>query len=805
MSANLSTRHHEQSLEVSRRGLLQLTGIGVGAAWLLGHAPAIARADDPPGDDFEIVARRWTALSTGNEDIDPADPDFGASITRLEEEATGYLDTHVGGADGLWADAPYSGPSANITTTANRLRVIALAVITPGTSQFGSQGAIDLVLSGMELFCTTGFAPSQPVVGNTWDWGIGTPKHLTDGAVYLREHLTDSVRSTLVASLNARQEDVSRATGANLTDVCLIEMRTSILERNAARIASALSYVPPSFEYRTDGDGTYASRDGMHADGSFIQHDRIAYTGTYGHIFLRGVATLAALTTGTQWEITDPRLENVFETAIRGYIPMVYDGLMMDSVRGRAVARSHSQDANDGLSTVIALLTLARADADAGRAARMRSAAKGMLTRSTARPYTGASLATLAIAKSAMNDGSIVAAEEPKAHNQFPDMCRFVHRRPGWASSISLSSSRTGYYEALDRENPRGWHTGAGMGMVYLRTDNAQFNDNFWNTVDPYRLPGITVQNKPLPNSYGPAWTPPGVTWVGGSVLDGRYGAVGSDQRTLGSALRARKSWFCFDDAVVALGAGITVGAFAGADVETIVENRKLVDPRAEFVVDGDSEVSEVGEEATFRAGWLHLADVGGYLVLDEGAVRCARVEQSGTYAEIGGNRPPDTEVATRTYLQIVREHGAAPVQETYAYAVAPAASAKETKRLWKKQQFAVVANTADLQAVTDTRTDVTMLNFFAAGSIDGVTVSGPCSLVLRRERKGKKHPRRLDVAISNPTRAETAVEVSIEGGRYKRATGDPAVTVLSTGDPVRLPADFAGVRGTSLRVTLLR
>ena len=56
------------------------------------------------------------------------------------------------------------------------------------------------------------------------------------------------------------------------------------------------------------------------------------------------------------------------------------------------------------------------------------------------------------------------AAPEPVGHRLFPAMDRAVHRRPGWSPRSSpWPRDRIAYYECGNGENPRGWHTGAGM------------------------------------------------------------------------------------------------------------------------------------------------------------------------------------------------------------------------------------------------------------------------------------------------------------------------------------------------------
>src|SRR5271169_4213153 len=71
-------------------------------------------------------------------------------------------------------------------------------------------------------------------------------------------------------------------------------------------------------------------------------------------------------------------------------------------------------------------------------------------------------------------------------------MDRVVHLAPGFGLGLSMSSSRVLTYESIHGENVNGWHTGEGMLYLY-NPDLTQFDDDFWPTVDPHRLPGTTI------------------------------------------------------------------------------------------------------------------------------------------------------------------------------------------------------------------------------------------------------------------------------------------------------------------------
>src|ERR1035438_2634433 len=88
-----------------------------------------------------------------------------------------------------------------------------------------------------------------------------------------------------------------------------------------------------------------------------------------------------------------------------------------------------------------------------------------------------------------MADPTTPPAGELLGHWSFASMDQAVHLRPGWGFALSMSSSRVYNYESINNENLHGWFQGDGMTYLY-NGDLSQFSDDFWPTVDPYRLPG---------------------------------------------------------------------------------------------------------------------------------------------------------------------------------------------------------------------------------------------------------------------------------------------------------------------------
>ena len=807
---------------LSRRRLVQL-GIGAGTALAL---PAVAATSaEAATDPYAALRSTWVAMMTGGV-TNTSGSVYSAAIAGVNAQTQAWLSSiQTGsGATALWSDLPLGSVSANISTTFSRLKSLASAYVIPGTNYTGSSSLASTILAGLDFLAGGAYSPSTTPYDNWWDWQIGSSQILEDTAILMYAQLSASQIAAYCACIDAFVPDPTKqmivsggsttSTGANRLDMCRAVIVRGALGEDSTAISTGVSDLIPELSLVMCGDGLYA-------DGSFTQHSGVAYTGTYGAIYFGDIAAMVQLLAGSSWAIPSADLSPIVTGVSDGYAPMVYNGLMLDAVRGRAISRYTESDAADGFSSALTLLDWAEAVAATNptQAAQWRSTAKGWLQRNTVygisvtsqsivNNTTGATVtvsaagvAGIALAESVLGDSSVTAAAEPTAHQQFPNMARAVHRRPGWAYAVAMCSDEIQRYEVINGENLHGWYTGDGMGYLYLDTDVAQFNDAYWDTVDMYQLPGATADSGTLANSAG-ATTKPSTTWVGGSVLAGIYGAAGMKLQAYSTNLTAVKSWFCLDSQVVCLGAGIT--STSGNNVLTTVENRNL------HTV-GNNTLYINGTQQSIGAGWsstvssVHsacLTGVAGYYFLwPAGAnnVEFALTNQTGNWLEVNSGAPTTLADDTRPYLSIAFNHGANPSAATYSYVILPGATEAQTAAYAASPTVTVTANTASVQAISDATLGVTMANFYAAATAGAVTVNAPASV--STQTSGSE----LTIAVSDPTWTSATVQVTVAASGYAAiVAADPTVTVLSsTGGSITLLVETGGSRGATHSVTL--
>ncbi|WP_326606917.1 polysaccharide lyase 8 family protein [Streptomyces sp. NBC_01800] len=810
-----------------RRTFLAATGstalaFGLASPPLL--TPEAAAAGGTPrtesGEEFSALRAKWRTLILG-EGFSPTAEPFKSRLTDLGATATQLRSSMAPATGSLWPDLVFADPepdtdqesygfSGNMASSYGRLSTMAQAYCQQGTGLTGNAGLATDILTGLDHLYSQVYNESRTRYGNWYSWQIGAPQALLDVCVLMYDQLSATQLADYAKAVDHFVSDsavssyTGTSTGANRVDLCRVLALRGVVGDNSAKIALARDALSPVFPYVTGGDGLYT-------DGSFIQHTTVPYTGSYGSVMLGGLGMLFALLAGSSWAVTDADRQIVFDAVENAWAPFLYNGLVMDGVSGRAVsrgisasdARSIQQDDHLRSHPILASIVLLGQGASAAENTRWRGLVKGWMQRDYYSPpmsNPSLGLTSLARLKGVQDDTAVSAIAEPTGHRLFTHMARATHRRPGWAASISMADRRITYYETGNGENLRGWHTGSGM--LYWWGDtygNGQYSDAFWPTVDPYRLPGITASRKALADAAGGDWgaSMPDVNWVGGAT-DGQRAAIGQYLKGLQSTLLAKKSWFCLDDAIVCLGAGIKCSD--GTAVESTVENRNLGPTGStSFTVDGATKpLTYPWSETLTGAMWAHIGGHGGYVFPGGATVKAQREARDGKWSTI--NKGSSTTTLNRKYLTMWVDHGTNPVNASYAYTLLPGATAAQTSaRAADAGWLQILANTDNQQGVSVPSLGFTGVNFWFGGTVGTLTASAPCAVMISERSDGT-----AVICVSDPMRMQTSLTLT-----WNRAvasvTAKPAtVTGATTGASLRLTfGDLSGTAGATQKVTV--
>lgn len=770
-------------------------------------ATFLARADE-----YDDLRAKWLTHLTGGS-VNTADADIAAQIGFITANAQLHWDGmhKQAGRTTLWDDTASTTTSSHITYAYQRLRLMALAYATTGSSLQGNAALAGDVISGLDWLYAQRYYETKTPYGNWWDWEIGTPQALLDTMVLMHVQLSPAQRASYIRAVDRFCGDPTVytfynavATGANRLDKALAVVVRGVLGKSSAKMVQGRDAMNQVYPYVTRGDGFYV-------DGSFIQHSNVPYAGSYGAVLLSGVAKLFYLLNGSSWPITDANAGNVYRWVSDSFQPFLYQGAIMDMLRGRSISFPATSDHLSGRAVVATLAMLAQG-APAAQATLLQGIVKGQVQRDTsfASYYSELRLPDIVRIKAVMANIAVTPVAALDTARFYGSMDRGIKLAPAYAWGLSLSSSRIATFEYGNGNNKKGWFTGLGMTTLY-NADQTQFSDGYWATVDTFRLPGTTTdgsagtlvsfKNYPNPNA-----------WVGGSTLGDKHLSAGMQFATsggTGSTLQGRKSWFVFGDRILALGSGIATTD--GRNVETVVENRKLNAAGGNaLTVNGSARSTALGwTERMSGVSWAHLAgsvagaDIG-YHFPFTATLDGKREARSGSQSQIddGGTVDP----ITRNYLSLAVPHGVNPTASGYAYVLLPNVTASQTASYAAAPTIAVLENSAEAHAAKDTALKLLGVNFWNDAA---KTVSDAGSALISSDRKAsvtmlENAARELHIGIADPTQLNTGnIVIEIHRAATRLISADAGVTVLRLAPTIKLSVNVSAAAGKTFKASL--
>ncbi|MBW4084158.1 polysaccharide lyase family 8 super-sandwich domain-containing protein [Paenibacillus sp. S150] len=745
-------------------------------------------------DEYDAMREARKAMLTGGGTLDTADPDIAAAIAAATAAANGYWQTMNTSASRtyLWSDNSGMGNSIHIRVTYERLRAMALAYSTSGSALFGNAQLKTDIVSALDYMYSTRYNEAVTTTpsgtSNWWDWQIGIPMQLNDTVVLMYSDLSSAQVTNYMKGVEHFSPAVNLS-GANRSWKAFVVAIRGILVKDGAKIAAARDGLSAIFAYTQSGDGFYR-------DGSFIQHSSIPYTGGYGLDLLLSVGNLMKVLNGSSWQVSDPGQSNVWDWVYNAYQPLMYKGAMMDIVRGREISRYYSQDHTAGHAAMQGILMLADI-APPAQSSDFKSMIKGWLQSDTFLSfYADAPIPSIVQAKAIAADSGVAPAAELLLYKQYSAMDRAVQHRPGYSLGLGMFSNRISSFEAINSENNKGWYTSAGITSLY-NADLGQFSDGYWPTVDSYRLPGTTV----LSQTSSVSQKSPN-TWTGGTDMLNLYGVSGMDLQYTDHTLKARKSWFMFDDEAVALGAGIA--STDGLAVETIAENRRLNAAGSNaFTVNGTAQPAALGWNAALTGvNWAHLsgnaagADIG-YYFPQAASLQAKREARTGNWKQVNGRSETPSTPITRNYLTLWFDHGQNPQAAGYEYVLLPNKTAAQVAGYAAQPDIQILANNEAVQAVRENRLGIVAANFWTDGgsSADLITVSKKAAVMVKETGSES-----LEVSVSDPTQANTGViEVELDRSADEY-TADTGITVTQLSPTVKFTVNVNAAKGKTFK-----
>ena len=795
-------------------------------------ASCTVQVDDPEmlAPQYAEMRSRWTERLTGNGSSITDDEDFQTSMETMAQDAEDAMEnmadipadgSHV---DALWSDLDLeikyvatsdASYTEDLNTAYTRLQAMATAYAAENCRLYHNEDLKERILYALEWLYDNGYNENYNVekqlYGNWWHWEIGIPQALGSTVILMYEDLTQEQIDKFYATLYRFNQDPTvvykvqgwgtmEMTSANLMDTSLVAALRSAIGNTQDGIGAAVNALGTVTGFVTEGDGFYE-------DGSCIQHSNLAYTGGYGLTLLKGIERILLLSNDTAWQASADDLESVYTWIWEGYRPLFADGAMMDMVSGRSIARPSHTELETGRGILEAIVLLADGAPEDRKEQLLSFAKKQVLAGAENLDtfYSGMEASSMIAAKQLAADDSVDADDGTPYTKIFGSMDKATIHREGYTLGISMFSSRTGNFEYMNKENTKGWHISDGALFLY-NGDAGQFSNNYWNTIDPHRLPGITTDHTEGTNyESGLAYTSD-KDYAGGSSVEDLYATIAMDFHGQNTDLTAKKAWFAFDDEVVALGtdiSGIT------KDTETIIENKQIRDDGSNaLVVDGEETQAELGESsaAGVEYAWIEGnsgTDSIGYYFPEGEDLEIKREARTGSFQDINGavaDGAAGSEDVTRDYLSLAVSHGDGTEEgaEDYAYVLLPGRTEEETAEYASGSEIEIISNTAEVQAAADRSSGASGYQFWTAASAGNVSADQASSVTMKEEDGT------LKLGISDPSQTQDSVTIHVSGyENLQYVDGDQEVSVNVTADGADITVDTSAAAGESFELTL--
>ncbi|OAQ70801.1 polysaccharide lyase family 8 protein [Pochonia chlamydosporia 170] len=565
-----------------------------------------------------------------------------------------------------------------------------------------------------------------------------------------------------------------RMTGANAVLVMQNSASLALYTNNATMLKDAYTRAMSVMTY---ADATMA--DGIHRDGTFLQHAGILYNGNYGKDLFNAFIQLNSEAAGTSFA-AGPATEDAIATQVRGNEWMIFVDEQTKrehwdfNAIGRFVAFP-SQDLQANSDINFNVSKLARAVAD----------------------FTGANDVSDTIRRLKSN-----GTEKLVGNKGFWASDYMVHRTKSFILGNKMLSTRSRNTEAVNSANPYGYHLGQGTLFSYVEGNEYKDIMGAW---DWNLIPGTTtLLNHPKLSASASANL--GKNDFVGVVSDGKVGTAVEDYvDPFDGSISYRKAWFYQDDFVLVTTQDIKKNV-SDASVITVLDNRASA--HGNIWVDGRNVNADKGKttkgKTLFYGGNGYLSYDNSFdLTLFEG-------KRTGNWSEISTSTAGVTTVSIFSAYNTVKG-------KSSAYAVFPASSRNRlAKELVKPSSSPIIKNGISGAVGSDKlslvfwpggsksiKLSLKEIGWAKSGSVTITSAQPGAYLFSGKCKRGKGMT--LLATLSDPTQKATKATFSLkfEGAKAKLAAAAVAAKDGRSGDEVEVKYTVslptAGLAGSSI------
>ncbi|MDO4948993.1 MAG: polysaccharide lyase family 8 super-sandwich domain-containing protein [Bacteroidales bacterium] len=646
--------------------------------------------------------------------------------------------------DGTWANINYIDTARvafQHTEHLSNLRQMALAYKQKGSPLKGNKQLkqkFDLALNH--------WIEKDYICENWWNNQIGTPSTMV-ALLYVMD--TDLSKAQVEGMLRIAGRANMSASGArpsgDRAKIANLQAEYSLWSRNASLVEESIRIIEGEAKFSGEentavtAEGIVAVKyfsggRGLQRDYSFHHRpDRVNNTSSYGMGPINAFVNWAIKLVGTQYQFSEEKTRVIIDYYLDGQVKQQIFGRIYDPNTTNRSASTMGGSRTNVVGTSIPEQLMKLSDYRKAELQQVIDARQGDLSNT------------------------------PSFAKFFWQTEHFAIQRPTWYASVRMFSTRN-----MNMEWP---YNGEGLlnhyradGTNYLSKSGVEY-DRIAPVFDFRKVPGATIVQKDSMPSEDEVQKSGTMDFVG-AVTDGLYGAVAFDFTSPHDPLSVKKGWFFFDDVYVCLGADIR-----GNNAATTLNQCKLNGAVTVKTSEG-KQVKANGSYDLANLQWVNHDNVG-YVFLDEAqSAGLFNREVTGNWQRVNRQTTVSRELVRDNIFALWVNHNAL---HSYAYAVLPTATAEQTETFYAKPQVKVLANTKQIQAVSNDKLGIAYAIFYTGGKIkltEGIELGSDTPGIVMVKYAGNDVK---SITVEDPTRKLLKMHITVNG--------KPSAIVLPQGD----------------------
>lgn len=504
-----------------------------------------------------------------------------------------------------------------------------------------------------------------------------------------------------------------KALGGNLVDMGRVKIIEGLLRKDNTIIEKTSHSLKNLFTTATKAEGFYA-------DGSYIDHTNVAYTGAYGNVLIDGLTQLLPIIQETDYKISNQELDMVYKWINQSFLPLIVKGELMDMSRGRSISREAASSHSAAVEVLRGFLRLANMSNEE-RNLDLKSTIKTIITSNKFYNVFNnlKSYSDIANMNKLLNDSTVATKPLKSNLSTFNSMDRlaYYNAEKDFGFALSLHSKRTLNYEGMNDENTRGWYTRDGMFYLY-NSDQSHYSNHFWPTVNPYKMAGTTEKDakredttkdfmsKHSKDAKEKTGQVTGTSdFVGSVKLNNHFALAAMDFTNWDRTLTAQKGWVILNDKIVFLGSNIKNTNGIG-NVSTTIDQRKddSKTPYTTYVNGKTIDLKQASSQqfTDTKSVFLESKEPGrniGYIFFKNSTIDIERKEQTGTWNSIN-RTSKNTSIVSNPFITISQNHDNK--GDSYGYMMVPNIDRTSFDKLANSKEVELLENSSKQQVIYD-------------------------------------------------------------------------------------------------------